>query len=455
MNYELILNDIKPTPNEQKEIDDMSDRLVNFLNETCRKENISAKIVLCGSVAKHTALKGKSDIDIFMAFPLDVSEDTLKETGLYLAHKCSDAFDGDASHHFASHPYVQTDIGEFDVDLVPCYEIEDGSQLKSAVDRTILHTRYVKEHLSDEGCDEVLLLKRFMDMTGTYGSEFKVGGFAGYLCELLIIKYASFEKTLKAATKWQYGQAIDLEDYGTAGQFDDPLIMIDPTDKNRNVGAALRLNKFSEFIQSARNYLASDNKTDYFYPLDKSLNKEDILAELEKRGSEFIAIKFDIPDMPLDTLHPQLKMTAEALAGKIDDEEFNVFCADYASNEEDTGVILLEMASSKLNNIKINYGPKIYLDKACNNFTAKYGPENCHVIDDFLVHKQQRPFSDAVGFIEDLFTEKNIRKIKVGKNLRKSIVNSYEFVSLEDLASDEFYITFLDDFINPGQYIVR
>jgi tRNA nucleotidyltransferase (CCA-adding enzyme) len=316
MNYELILNDIKPTHEERAEIDAMSDKLVSYLNETCKKENISAKIAVVGSVAKHTALKGKSDIDIFMAFPLDVSEDTLKETGLYLAHKCSDAFNGDASHHFASHPYVQSDIEGFDVDLVPCYEIEDGSQLKSAVDRTILHTRYVKAHLSEEGCEEVLLLKKFMDMTGTYGSEFKVGGFAGYLCELLIIKYGSFEETLKAATKWQYGHAIDLEDYGTADQFDDPLIMIDPTDKNRNVGAALRLNKFAEFIQSARNYLSSDNKKDYFYPLEKSIDKENVLDEFTKRGSDFVAIRFDIPDMPLDTLHPQLKMTSRLLQPK-------------------------------------------------------------------------------------------------------------------------------------------
>ena len=101
MNYELILKDIKPTLEEQNGIDAMSDKLVSFLNETCTKEDISAKIAVVGSVAKHTALKGKSDIDIFMAFPLDVSEDTLKQTGLYLAHKCSDAFNGDASHHFA------------------------------------------------------------------------------------------------------------------------------------------------------------------------------------------------------------------------------------------------------------------------------------------------------------------------------------------------------------------
>lgn len=454
MDYELILNDIKPTREEQEEIDEMSDRLVSFLEDACASEAIDAKIAVVGSVAKHTALKGKSDIDIFMAFPLSVSETALKETGLFLAHKCNDHFNGDASHHFASHPYVTSDIDGFEVDFVPCYEIEDGSQLKSAVDRTILHTRYVKSRLAAEGCDEVLLLKRFMDMTGTYGSEFKVGGFAGYLCELLIIRYGSFEKTLKAASEWQYGELIDLEDYGTAGKFNDPLIVIDPTDKNRNVAAALRLNKMSEFIQSARNYLASQNKKAYFYPLDKSIDRESILEEYSKRGSDFIAVKFDFPNMPLDTLHPQLKMTTESLAEKISKEEFNVFRADYSTDEVDTAVILLEMASSRLNCLKVNQGPKVYLSKACSNFTQKYGAETCHIEGDFLVHTQKRPFSNVRDLIEDIFTEEHIGKIKVGKNIRKSIISTYRFVSLDDLA-DDGYLKFLDDFINPGQYMVR
>ncbi|MBQ6100127.1 MAG: CCA tRNA nucleotidyltransferase [Methanobrevibacter sp.] len=455
MDYGPILKDIKPTETEQQELDEMSKKLVSFIEQTCQKENIDAKVEVVGSVAKHTALKGKSDIDVFIAFPLDVDESTLKDKGLYLAHECNDHFGGKASHHFASHPYVTSQIGDFEVDLVPCYAIEDGSQLKSAVDRTILHTRYVKGKLTPEGCDEVLLLKRFMDVTGTYGSEFKVGGFAGYLCELLIIKYGSFEETLRQATTWQNGHIIDLEGYGTGGNFNDPLIVIDPTDENRNVGAALRLNKFAEFIQSARNYLSSDNKKDYFYHLDKPLDKDEILNELDKRGSEFIAIKFDIPEIPLDTLHPQLKMTTESLAEKIDNEEFNVFKADYASNEVDSSVILLEMASSKLNAIKVNKGPKVYLNKACNNFTTKYGASNCHIEGDFLVHMQKREFSSVIDFIKDIFTQKNISKIKVGKNIKENIIETYEFVTLDELAGDEDYLQFLDDFINPSQYIVR
>lgn len=454
MDYKAILEDIKPTDEEKNEIDDVSNRLMKYLQDTCDSENIDAKVALVGSVAKNTALKGKSDIDIFIAFPLGTDKQYLKQTGLELAHKCCSEFGGTPEHHYASHPYVTTDIEGYEVDIVPCYAIETGKDLKSAVDRTILHTRYVKANLDEGQEDEVLLLKRFMAMTGTYGSEFKVGGFAGYLCELLILHYGTFENTLKEAIHWKYGHSIDLEGYGTSDLFKDPLIVIDPTDENRNVGAALRLDKMAEFIQSARNYIFSDNKEDYFYPLKRNLVKEDIIEEFEKRNGDLIAIKFDIPDMPLDTLHPQLKKTCEALERKLNEEEFNVFKADYWSDEMLTGVILLEMASSRLNDVKVNVGPKIFITKACENFASKYGRENCYVKDDFLVHTQKREFNNADDLIKHIFTAEHIGLIKVGKNLKKTIINTYEFIDISEIENESF-LEFLDDFINPGQHIVR
>ncbi|MBR4448467.1 CCA tRNA nucleotidyltransferase [Methanobrevibacter sp.] len=450
MDYEVILKDIKPTDEEKKHVDDVSSDIMDFLQKTCDSEDIKANVTLVGSVAKNTALKGKSDIDIFIAFPLNTDKKYLKEKGLDLAHKCCEHFNSVAQHHFASHPYVTTDIEGCEVDIVPCYAIEDGSQLKSAVDRTILHTRYVKENLTKGQEDEVLLLKRFMAMTGTYGSEFKVGGFAGYLCELLIINYGNFENTLKAAINWKYGEVLNLEGHGKPSIFKDPLIVIDPTDKNRNVAAALRLDKMAEFIQSARNYIFSDNKKDYFYPIIRNLNKQDILDEFEKRNSDLIAIRFDIPDMPLDTLHPQLRKTCMALARKLKSEEFNVFKADYWSDEVNTCVILLEMASSKLNSVKVNIGPKVFITQACENFVSKYGRENCYIQDDFLVYTQEREFVNAIDLIAHIFTTEHIGLIKVGKNLKKNLIDTYEFIEV-----DEIDLVFLDDFINPGQYIVR
>ena len=206
----------------------------------------------------------------------------------------------------------------------------------------------------------------------------------------------------------------------------------------------------AEFIQSARNYIFSDNKKDYFYPLQRNLNKQNILNEFKARNSDVIAFKFEIPDIPLDTLHPQLRKTCQAMARKLNGEEFNVFKADYWSDERDCCVILLEMASSRLNNVKVNVGPKVFITRACENFAAKYGRENCYVQGDFLVHTQEREFVNAADLVRYILTEEHIGLIKVGKNLKKNIVDTYEFIGIEEID-----LEFLDNFLNPGQYIVR
>ena len=455
MDYKSILDEIKPTEEEKGKVLEVSAKLLDFLNDKCHEDNIDAEAVLVGSVAKGTYLRGKSDIDIFMAFPLTTDIKDLKQIGLNLAHQCCNAFNSIAYHQFASHPYVTTEIDGFEIDFVPCYKIDDGSQLKSAVDRTILHTKFVQANLSEAQKEEVLLLKRFMDMTGTYGSEFKVGGFAGYLCELLIIKYGSFENTLKEASEWKFSHVIDLKNYGTAENFKDPLICIDPTDENRNVGAALRIDKFSQFIQSARNYLNSKNKKEYFYPLNKSLDKNIILNEFKSRGSKVIAIKFDIPEIPLDTLHPQLKKTADSIKRILNKNDFLVFQVDYWTDEVNSAVILLELIVFKLNAIKIHQGPKIFYKQACDNFIDKFGLENCYVLDDFLVSNVEREFTTPQDFISHILSEKFISRIKVGKNLSEPILNTYEILEVEKLANDEEILVFLDDFLYPNQHIRR
>ena len=42
----------------------------------------------------------------------------------------------------------------------------------------------------------------------------------------------------------------------------------------------------------------------------------------------------------------------------------------------------------------------------------------------------------------------------MGKNLKKTIINTYEFLEISEI-DDELFLEFLDDFINPGQHIVR
>ncbi len=484
MNFEFILKDLRPSEEEKEKTIKVCTKVINFLNATCMEENLDCEAMLVGSVAKNTWLSGKSDIDIFIHFPLSTDESILKEKGLELAYKTSNALNGKASEHYASHPYLTSEIDGFEIDFVPCYLIKDGSELKSAVDRTILHTRYIQANLSNEQCDEVLLLKRFMDCVGTYGSEFKTGGFAGYLCELLILEYGTFENTLVQAQNWKFGTVIDLENYNTEDKFKDPLITIDPTDKNRNVGAALRLEKMVEFIIASRNFidLINDNdlKTEekeerikkFFKALEKAQleNKErnEIIENIKKdfkdHETQTLAIKFNIPEISADSLHPQLFKTVESLSEKLMNEEFSVFKYDYWTNENDFAVFILELNVFKQSKYIIHEGPKIWAKKACDNFKGKW-EDATFPNGEFLVIKKERKFKTATQFIKHVLTKEHIRTIKVGKGIKESLCNDYELLEIDEFLdhldeninkNEQFeLLNKLDDFLNPGQYLKR
>lgn len=461
MDYREILNEIKPDKNEKIKLNNITSKIINSINKICNEEGLNARAEAVGSVAKETCLKGKSDIDIFIVYPLHTPLEVLKEKGLEIGYKISEKYNGVADEHYASHPYITSLIDGYEIDFVPCYNIKDASEMESAVDRTILHTKYIKSHLKDEQVDEVLLLKRFMDCIGVYGSEFKVGGFAGYLCEILILKYGSFENVTREVSNWRYKTIIDLEDYGTSELFEDPLIAIDPTDKNRNVAAALRKDKMEEFIFACRNFIESDNKIDFFYPIKKdNLSKNNIIEKFHKRGSKTYIIEFDIPSVPVDTLHPQLKKTEESLREKIEEEGFEVFKSGYWTNEKDNGILIYDMNISKLNNIKVHYGPKIWAKQACINFKKANG-NKCYVLDEFLVVNKEREFKTVTDLIEKIFTKENIFKIKIGKNLKNIALNTFKLYLIENylktLKDEELddFLNFLDDFINPGQHTRR
>ncbi len=489
MNYELILKELMPSQEERDAIYETTKKIIDFINETCEEEGLNAKANAVGSVAKNTWLKGNSDIDIFISFPYDEETDYLKEKGLYLAYKTNEAFDGDSSEHYASHPYLTCDIDGYEVDIVPCYDLGEDKPIKSAVDRTILHTNYIKSHLLKEQEDEVLLLKQFMAAIGTYGSEFKTGGFAGYLCELLILNYGTFEDTLRAAQKWKFHTTIDLEDFGTANDNifkEDPLVFIDPTDKNRNVGAALRIERFVDFIVASRNFLAfvdderEDKVIEFFKPLQKQhlLNKSngeiaDYIAESFKdRQTQTLIIKFPIPEISADTLHPQLLKTIDSICEKLEGEDFSVFKYAYWTDEERYVIFTIELNVFKQGKYYIHEGPKVWPKKACENFKAKWG-DALYPLDEYMVLTREREFKTAKEFIAHLLKLENIHIIKVGKNIKEAICNDYALFKIdeflkdldnhfnydtdkmnsEELAFD--YLNALDDFLNPGQYIKR
>ena len=95
---------------------------------------------------------------------------------------------------YAEHPYIRGYYKNYKIEIVPCYKIEKASQKLSAVDRTPLHTQFIKENLKENQKKEVRLLKQFLIGIDWYGAEADVEGFSGYLCEILILTFKSSSK---------------------------------------------------------------------------------------------------------------------------------------------------------------------------------------------------------------------------------------------------------------------
>ena len=104
------------------------------------------------------------------------------------------------------------------------------------------HTEYIKSRLDYENRNQILrLLKKFLKSNGIYGAEIATSGFSGYVTEVLILKYNTLELTLQAIlniTREKNIIAIDKVDEDIIKTFQSHLIILDPIDPRRNLGAS-------------------------------------------------------------------------------------------------------------------------------------------------------------------------------------------------------------------------
>lgn len=457
IDYQEIIEKIKPGEWEKKAVDELSYHLIGIINALALREGIDAEAVLVGSVAKDTWLSGKADVDIFIKFPTHTSEDYLKEKGLYLGRECIKQMGGTVEYRYASHPYVTGLIATMEIDFVPCYDIKDTHKIKYAVDRTIPHTEYVRKHLTPEGADEVLLLKCFMKNVGTYGSEFKVGGFAGYLCELLTIHHGTFIKVLESAGGWwKPGYQVDLAGYGTAHHFCEPLVVVDPVDPNRNVAAALSMQKLSDFVVASRNFLEDPSKS-YFEEKEILTSQEEIQEEFTFRGTKTVILTFKAPDIPADAIYPQIKKTVTSIESLVERSGFKIRGSGYWTDEKQLILILLELETWKLPPVKKHYGPPIWSREHSENFTIKYG-EMAWLEDDRWVVDVEREYPEVEDLIRAALSQGEINLLKFGKHIKDNILSGYQLVDIQEYLKDAVFeevLKFMFLYLHPNFKLLR
>src|SRR3989304_6008402 len=85
-------------------------------------------------------------------------------------------------------------------------------------------TKFMLESLTGPMKDEVRLLKNFLSSNKIYGSEIAKQGISGYVTEVLILHYGSFQDVIKAIAKLKKKQNFAKQ----SKQSDTSIIIIDP-----------------------------------------------------------------------------------------------------------------------------------------------------------------------------------------------------------------------------------
>ncbi|WP_456450019.1 nucleotidyltransferase domain-containing protein, partial [Palaeococcus sp. (in: euryarchaeotes)] len=140
-----VLQKIKPSKEERELVERIKGELLGLVREEIERAGLEVKPYFVGSLAKDTYLAGDHDIDLFLAFPLDVPLNELREEGFNLAEAIGKRLDS-YEKAYAEHPYISGRYRGFDVDLVPCYDVNSWREVRTAVDRSILHNRWVLKH---------------------------------------------------------------------------------------------------------------------------------------------------------------------------------------------------------------------------------------------------------------------------------------------------------------------
>ena len=326
-----------------------------------KKLKLNVKVRFVGSVAKGTFLSDP-DLDLFLLFPSDISREELENVGLKIGEEVLHG-----ERMYAEHPYTRGVFEGMEVDMVPCYALENTDKLLSAVDRTPFHTDYVLSKLSEEQKDDVRLLKAFMKGVGTYGAEPNTRGFSGYMCELLVIHYGSFENVIKAAADWREGVTIAVEKRGPP--MFGPMVVHDPVDPKRNVASAVYIDTLALFIVACKSYLKEPTERFFFPVRRRQMNRLELRRRTKEHGSRLLTVMFERPDTNSDNIHSQIWKTQYALEKKLNAYSFNVLRAVHDLGKKI--VIVFELERDELSKTFKHVGPPVWV-RSSETFLNKW-----------------------------------------------------------------------------------
>ena len=407
-----LLKDLRPSGEELDHLYFVAEHIMWGL---IKELNDDFKVEFEGSFAKNTFLSGNSDIDIFVKVPKEYDEDQFKHYITPMIKKALEKLGVRTSISYASHPYVRGETMGVEIDVCPCYNLDDATRIYSAVDRTPFHTQYIKENLDEREQDEVRILKQFLKAHNLYGANEKVRGFSGYLCELLIIKHKKF---IKVCTS-------DLHDLlwdGLTKGITD-VYMEDPVDHNRNVAAGLSIEKAVEFVLATRTYLSDISKNVYegewnsfvqeikekhfTIPKEETLNNHYLTWEFDARDTYGAILTFKDVSENEEVLYSKARKFLKKAEALLNRHDFKTFPGKYFVSGKDVHVVV-EVEHVTIPKDKIVEGPSIHLKDGpylIDDFRRVHQNDKLYIEEDKIKCIVKRKYNSMTQLLEDHYQD--------------------------------------------------
>ncbi len=324
ISYSLLQKlNVLPSASEIKLLDSATEWIIAVLNIALVPLRKHASVVVGGSYAKGTLVASSMyDIDVFIRYDGDIYElmrhllPALREIclqhGLLLERV-------HGSREYFRIYYTPNIVFE----IVPVNAIKNPNEASNVTDLSYSHVSYIRKELrkNKKLVREICLAKLFCKAQRVYGAESYVQGFSGYALECLVIFYGSFLKMVKNLARAKahivldpgkrYHNKKEILLSLNESKLRSPLVLVDPTWKERNVLAALSRETFLQFQKKAQAFLRRP-WAEFF--VVKNLTEEDIAVRARKLHSEVICVVLETLKQPGDIAGTKLKKFADTLA---------------------------------------------------------------------------------------------------------------------------------------------
>ncbi|MHA2022923.1 MAG: hypothetical protein ACTSWQ_04610 [Candidatus Thorarchaeota archaeon] len=450
---EHILATITPS---QDEID-LQTKIINQLSEALRSKAKTTEfrfsfISAEGSTGKkQTQLKGAADIDLFVALkPEDypgiltktqaVDRQVIDDIMSRLVSKwfepaVKDLRVTDVQRAFSQHPFLSLKMDGVDVDILGCFDIDAEALAEkgpiTAVDRTVHHTSYVADRMTQKKREDTRILKSFVRACHSYGDTCAVGrmGLTGVVLEILVLVKSNLESAFNALRNLDSEpidpQARSLSDLKKIPSFrDDQLFLIDPTDHSRNMASSFsprsykwvqyKIDRLREVLESGDDKTVINSLLESPIPgsnLPEWIEKHIIVQEFQSNG----AVHYTILRDKLHRLARKAKV--EMMSERTGEPRFEEILTEvyFENNRYALGMLV---ATPNVSATFDRKGPPIALKDAAEKFKKAHSGA-VYELDGFLYIREDRAWTNPSKLFENIVKNNPIDGLEIQTNKTK------------------------------------